>query len=101
MQPNKSLDACIQWAFGPPAGPKDEKDPEFEACIVSRRNLAFFPQTKLDLPIQLDTTCAGIVCDADSYCFDSHCVSANVDCSDDADQDIADDCAEVLDCPGD
>lgn len=23
------------------------------------------------------------------------------DCSDDADQDIADDCAEVLDCPGD
>lgn len=80
LQPNRSLESCIQWAFTPAPGPIDAKDPDFEACIVSRRNLAFFQETKLELPIQLDTSCAGIVCDADSYCFDSHCVSASVNC---------------------
>ncbi|MFO0616125.1 MAG: hypothetical protein U0414_26255 [Polyangiaceae bacterium] len=73
-----SVEACIEWSFT--AKTFDQKDPAFAGCIVSRRNLAFIEHTALDLPIQLDTNCAGVVCDADSTCVDSRCVSATPTC---------------------
>ena len=51
-----------------------------DPCIVARRRLGFVPHTKLELPVQLDTLCTGVVCDADSTCSNGSCHSADVEC---------------------
>lgn len=51
-----------------------------DPCIIARRRLGFVPHSKLELPIQLDTLCVGVVCDADSTCYAGQCVSADAHC---------------------
>jgi hypothetical protein len=63
-------------------------------CIVARRSLSFVPHTRLDLPIFLDSTCAGHVCPETQtcvvrqgapVCIDASCnADGGVSCSEDA-----------------
>ncbi len=55
--------------------PEDPKKP----CIYARRQISFLPHTRLDLPIELDALCAGVVCDDGFTCQNGACVPDTID----------------------
>lgn len=64
---------CITEGFEP----KDV--PPGSGCIVARRALSFLPHTELELPIVLERSCIGKLCDAGSTCYKGGCVTAEID----------------------
>ncbi|HTJ82018.1 MAG TPA: hypothetical protein VL400_09840, partial [Polyangiaceae bacterium] len=52
-----------------------------QPCILARRKLGFVDNSKLLLPIDLDTLCVGVPCGEDQTCASGKCVDANVQCS--------------------
>jgi len=53
---------------------------KFAGCLVARRSLGFIPHRPLVLPIELQSSCIGQVCDPSSTCFNGACVDAGVTC---------------------
>jgi formylglycine-generating enzyme required for sulfatase activity len=47
-----------------------------EGCIVAKRTIRFSPNTKLDLPIVMSRSCAGVKCADGQTCDDGKCKSA-------------------------
>jgi hypothetical protein len=52
----------------------------FAGCIVARRSVSFIPHRPLTLPIELQSSCIGKICDPSSTCFNGTCVDAGVTC---------------------
>ena len=52
--------------------------PNFDGCVVARRQLRFTPHTRLVVPIELDQSCLDHPCDPNSTCVDGACVDAGV-----------------------
>jgi len=55
---------------------------EGQPCILARRKLGFVDNTRLFLPVQLDTLCVGVECGEDQTCASGKCVDAAVTCDD-------------------
>jgi len=56
------------------------RSPDFPGCIVARRSLHFIPHTALVLPIQMQQSCIGQICDPNSTCVNGACVDAGISC---------------------
>ena len=50
-------------------------------CIVARRSLGFVPYSSLQLGIEFDSRCAGVLCEGSQTCSAGACVSATVECT--------------------
>ncbi len=49
-------------------------------CIQARRSIAFIAHSPLDLPIVMDSACAGVVCKEGQTCVGGGCVDDHVTC---------------------
>ncbi len=52
--------------------------PDYPGCIVARRSLHFVPHATLSLPIALQQSCFGQVCDPNSTCLNGSCIDAGI-----------------------
>ncbi len=68
-----SVDECLSKAQ---SGTMAKGDP----CIIARRRLGFVAHTQLRLPIELETQCTGVVCDAESTCSNGTCTKIETSC---------------------
>ena len=67
--PSHGIDSNVDIAIvGNVGGNCDSPDTTDTLCIVARRSLDFIPHQELQLPIFLDSACAGIQCKADETC---------------------------------
>lgn len=51
------------------------------SCIFARRSLAFVEHSSLEVRVELEPSCAGVVCDASQTCTKGVCVSAETSCT--------------------
>jgi hypothetical protein len=51
-----------------------------ESCIFARRSVAFVKHSKLEVTIDLEASCAGVICDPSQTCSRGVCVSAETEC---------------------
>jgi hypothetical protein len=49
-------------------------------CIVARRAIHFIPHSPITVPVEMDSSCVGLVCDPSSTCYQGACVAVTVDC---------------------
>lgn len=49
-----------------------------DRCIFARRTLRYVPHTPLDLPMEMNTECAGLACDSSSTCILGVCKPSDV-----------------------
>lgn len=71
------LDKCREKATTTTTAPRSDDDPK-KQCVVARRIFDFVAHRSRRLPIQLDRSCAGILCDDGTTCVKGQCLSALV-----------------------
>jgi hypothetical protein len=65
---------------------RDDGTIEGEPCILARRKVGFVDNSKIFLPIHLDTRCVGVQCGEDQTCANGKCVEASIACNEDTGQ---------------
>jgi len=69
LLPTRGIDSHVDiTVVGNVGGSCDSADTQDPKCIVARRALSFNPHKRLDLPIFLDSACAGLQCSLDQTC---------------------------------
>ena len=51
-----------------------------DACIIARRSLGFVEHSKLEVRIEFEPRCAGVICDSTETCSNGKCISAATAC---------------------
>ena len=83
-QPAASAEDCrgeYERLFGAPCEIGEGK--ACESCIFARRSVAFVKHSKLELTIDLEAACAGVICDLSQTCSQGSCVSSETSCEGD------------------
>jgi len=75
-----SFTVQIVTAVDPVVQPGDCAAPEYQGCIVARRQLSFIAHTPLTLPIEMTLDCLNVLCSATETCYHAQCVTADAVC---------------------